>query len=220
MELLLLLWFYDNRWFFNFKISILCFKNAWIIPLFLNALLMTICIYYLNIDSSFHCEKSLRAWLYIRTIFSLLLVINILVFMTKISDLYDKEIEFLQKSKKIYPILNGEMNKLDIWVRRQSIRSVYGMSLLILGLISLFWSFLIISFYHSNNMFKNCDIIIQQLLNIHSMFVFIGNIPIFIIFLSLITIKTISLISSYVCPDCLIFVSKPFHNEIIQAEDS
>jgi len=217
MELLLLLWFYDNRWFFNLKISIICFKNSWIIPLFLNAIMMTICLYFLIMKNGLDCEAHLRQWLYLRTFFSLLIILNILVFMIKITDLYEEEIQFLEKSKKIYPVLKGEMNKLDFWVRRKSMRTWPGICLLILGLISLTWSFMIVTFYHSDHVYKNCDIIIRKLLDIHSMFIFLGNIPIILILLTLLTVKIFSLISSYVCPGLLISLSTPFKNEIIEA---
>lgn len=220
MELFLLLWFYDNRWFFNLKISILCFKNSWIIPLFLHAFLMTICIYYLCLHSSVDCEANLRAWLIGHSFFSFLLVLNIVLFMKKITEIYDKERSFLEHTKKIYPVMRGEQNKLDLWVRRESIRSCNGKTLMILGLISLSWSLLLLGFYRSKQVYKNCDIIIRKMLDMHSMFIFFGNMPIIILFLSFLTVKTFSFVSTYLCPDLQIWMSEPWKNEEIEAEKS
>jgi hypothetical protein len=145
-------------------------------------------------------------------------MINIVLFMNKISKIYGEELNFLERSKKIFPILKGQQNKLDFWVRRESIRGFYGVLLLILGIVSLAWSFLIISFYHSHQVYKNCDLIIRKMLDVHSMFIFLGNIPIVVLFFSLITVKTFSFISTFTCPDLLICMSKPFKNEVIEAE--
>ena len=91
MELLLWLWFYDPRWFFNFKISVDCYKNAWLIPLFLHLFLMFVCLYYLQISETFSCDRSLKLWLYSRTFFSFLLSVTIVFFQVKISKVNRKE---------------------------------------------------------------------------------------------------------------------------------
>jgi hypothetical protein len=208
MELLLWLWFYDPRWFFNFKISINCYKNAWLIPLFLHLFCMLLCLYYIQYSDSFQCDNSLKLWLASRTFFSFLISINIVFFKFKIMKVYYKEIGFFDTSKKIYPILKYSMKQYDYWIRRKSLISTPGILLLLLGLISLFWSYLIISFYHFQNYYQNCDVKIQQLLNFHSLLIFIGNIPLIAVVFILLAMKLGSLLAAFACPDCLIWTSK------------
>lgn len=208
MELLLWFWFYDPRWFFNFKISIICYKNAWLIPLFLHMFLMVICLYFLTISETFRCDRSLRLWLYSRTFFSFLISVTIVFFKFKIIKVYNKEIAYFENAKRIYPTLKYSMKHYDYWIRRKSLISTPGILLLFLGLISLFWSYLIISFYHFQNYYSQCDIKIQKLLNIHSLFIIIGNIPLFAVIFILLMIKLISLVAAFTCPSCLIAVSK------------
>ena len=213
MELLLWLWFYDPRWFFNFKISIICYKNAWLIPLFLHMFLMFVCLYYLQISETFSCDRSLRLWLYSRTFFSFLLSITIVFFKFKILKVYNKEIAYFDNAKRIYPILNYSMKQYDYWIRRKSLISTPGILLLFLGLISFFWSYLIISFYHFQNYYSKCDVKIQRLLNLHSLFILIGNIPLLAIIVILLLTKLSSVLSAFACPGCLISISKCITSE-------
>jgi hypothetical protein len=208
MELLLWFWFYDPRWFFNFKISVICYKNAWLIPLFLHTFLMIVCLYYLQISETFSCDRSLRLWLYSRTFFSLLISLNIIFFKFKITDVYNREMAFFDNAKRIYPVLKNSMRQYDYWIRRKSLISTPGITLLFLGFISLFWSYLIISFYHFQNYYDTCDIKIQKLLNHHSLFIILGNVPILIIITILLVIKVSSLVAAFVCPSTLIFMTK------------
>ena len=109
---------------------------------------------------------------------------------------------------KIYPELKDKMKQYDFWIRRKSLISTPGILLLFLGLVSLFWSYLIISFYHFQNYYERCDIKIQKLLNIHSFFIIIGNFPLFVILAILLFIKLSSFISAFLCPGFLISISK------------
>lgn len=208
MELLLWLWFYDPRWFFNFKISIICYRNAWLIPLFLHLFLMFVCLYYLQISETFSCDKSLRLWLYSRTFFSFLISVTIVFFKFKILQVYHKEIAYFDNAKKVYPVLTYSMKQYDYWIRRQSLISTPGLILLLLGVISFFWSYLIISFYHFQNYYSKCDIKIQRLLNLHSLFILLGNIPIVAIFLILLIMKLTSLVTAFACPGLLVSISR------------
>lgn len=218
MELLLWLWFYDPRWFFNFKISIICYKNAWLIPLFLHCFLIFVCMFYLQISETFSCDSSLRLWLYSRTFFSFLISVTIIFFKFKIIQVYNKEIGHFDNAKKIYPVLKYSMRHYDYWIRRKSLISTSGIILLILGLISLFWSYLIISFYHFQNYYSHCDVKIQKLLNIHSLFIFIGNVPLVLIILCLLLIKLSSLLAAFLCPNFLISISKCLTSETPKIE--
>lgn len=218
MELLLWLWFYDLRWFFNFKISINCYKNAWILPLFLHSFLMIVCLYYLQISETFSCDKSIRLWLYTRTFFSFLLSICIVFFMKKIIEVNDKEQKSFEIPSKVMPCLDKNMKQYDFWIRRQSLLSTPGILLLFLGMVSMFWSFLIISFYHFQNYYFTCEIKIQRLLNAHSFFILLGNAPLVIIFSMMILYKMICFISAFLCPTLLMKLSKGSNNTKIKVD--
>lgn len=213
MELLLWFWFYDPRWFFNFKISIICYKNSWMIPLFLHLFLMVVCLYFLQISDTFSCDRSLRLWLYSRTFFSLMISVTIVCFMFKILKIYYKEISYFDNAKRIFPMLSHSMKPYDYWIRRKSLISTPGILLLFLGLISFFWSALIISFYHFQNYYSQCDVKIQKLLTLHSIFILVGNVPFFIVVMVLLLTKISSLVSAFLCPGCLIATSKIMINE-------
>lgn len=218
MELLLWLWFYDTRWLFNFKISIICYKNAWLIPLFLHSFLMVVCLYYLQISATFSCDKSLRLWLYTRTFFSFLLALTIVFFMIKISQVYEKEQKAFELPVKIMPALENNMKQYDFWIRRKSLLSTPGILLLFLGLVSLFWSCLIISFYHFQDYYFKCEMRIQKLLNVHSFFIIVGNLPLAIVFIVMILVKFSSLFCAFLCPNFLISISKFFSKQKMTVE--
>lgn len=218
MELLLWLWFYDTRWLFNFKISITCYKNAWLIPLFLHSGLMAVCLYYLQISATFTCDKSLRLWLYTRTFFSFLIGTTIIFFMVKISNIDEKERKAFETPVNIMPQLQNNMRQYDFWIRRKSLLSTPGILLLFLGLVSLFWSCLIISFYHFQDYYFKCESKIQKLLNVHSLIIIIGNSPLAFVFVVMIFVKVSSFICAFLCPNFLISISKFFSNSKMKVE--
>lgn len=217
MELLLWLWFYDTRWFFNLKISITCYKNAWLIPLFLNTFLMIICIYYFQLPEVYFCDKSLKLWLYTRTFFSFLISFTIIFFMMKIIDVNKKEQSAFETPIKIMPILENNMKQYEFWIRRKSLLSTPGILLLFLGLVSLFWSCLIVGFNHAEHIYK-CDSQIMNLLTTHSIFIIAGNSPIALIFVTMVAIKLSCFISAFLCPNFLISISKPSPAKSMQVE--
>ena len=208
MELLLWLWFYDPRWFFNFKVSIICYRTSWLIPLFMHAFITLVCLYYLQISETFMCDSSLRLWLYSRAFFSFIISINIVLFKKKIMRIYNKEIAYFNSAKIIYPALYDSMNQYDYWIRRKSLISSTGILLLVLEIISLLWSYVIISFYHFQNYYDNCDIKIQKLLKLHSFLILAVNFHLVIISLILILMKFGSILADYTCPDLLVALSK------------
>jgi hypothetical protein len=208
MELFLWMWFYDSRWFFNFKISVKCYKYAWLIPLFTNTILSGICFYFLHTTDSPNCEASLKLWLFSRTFFSVLISVNILFFMYKISNVYQKESSFFGNALKIYPSVKQTIENYDYWIRRKSLISTPGVLLLFLGIISLFWSYIMINLYYFEGKFVGCDEKILSLLNFNSFLIFIGNIPLLLVIIVLLLIKITSFVSAYLCPNLLIKISK------------
>jgi hypothetical protein len=126
---------------------------------------------------------------------------------------YNKEISYFDNAKRIYPALKDSMKQYDYWIRRKSLISSTGILLLVLGTISLLWSYVIINFYHFQNYYENCDIKVQRLLRIHSIFILAGNIPLIIICVILLFMKFGSLLAAYLCPDCLVALSKACNSE-------
>ena len=208
MELLLWLWFYDRRWVLNVNVGLSFYKNAWVIPLFLNLVVLSASLYFLNFSSTFSCDGSLRLWLYSRTLFSFLISINIIFFMFQIEALTEKMKKKFERCIKIYPELEGNIHKYDFVIKRKSLTSTSGIFMLILGCISLSWSYLIFSFYYIQNYYTNCDIKIQQMLKIHSLFTIFGNFPLLMSVIIFVIFKVGSALLGIICPELLISFSK------------
>jgi hypothetical protein len=208
MELLLWMWFYDQRWFFNFKLSIRCFRYIWLIPLFINLLLAGLCFYFLHYSDNPDCESSLKQWLYSRAFFSLLISINIVIFMTKIYYVNQREKSYFENASKIYGPVKEVTKKYDYWIRRKSLISTPGVLMLMLGVISMFWSYVIIRFYYFEDKFRSCEPMMIKLLNINSFFILLGNVPVLFVILLLIVVKIGSFITAFLCPNFLISIAK------------
>ncbi len=221
MELLLWLWFYDRRWVLNVNISLSFYKNAWVIPLFLNIVILCASVYFLNFSSTFKCDGSIRLWLYSRTFFSFLISINIIFFMYQIEYSIQEMRQKFERCIKIYPDLKENIEKYDFIIKRRSLTSISGYFMFILGSISLLWSYLIFSYYYLQNYYTNCDVKIQQMLKIHSLFTLFGNFPLIMSILLFLIFKVGSASLSVICPELLISFSKwstPEHR-VIEVKD-
>jgi hypothetical protein len=205
------MWFYDPRWFFNFKISIKCYKYAWFLPLIIHLLLAGLCFYLLHTTDTPNCDTTVKLWLFSRAVFSVLISINILVFIFKVSEVYKKENSFFTNAIKIYPSLEmveSTTNQFDYWIRRKSLISTSGVLLLFLGIISLFWSYIIINLYYFEHRLNGCDQNIISLLNFNSILIFTGNVPLFVIIFVLILVKLGSFITAWICPRLTVTLGK------------
>jgi hypothetical protein len=212
MELLLWLYFYDNRWFFNLKVPVQVYKFIWFLPLILHFFLISAGIYYLQISNNFSCVESLRYWLYHRSLFSFLISLNIIFFMIKISQEFDKENIYFQNARRIYPILNSKTHEYDYWIRKNSLFSTSGVLLLLQGLISLFWSYIITALY-KEHYYDSCDLKIQQALNLHSIFIFYSNLLLFVIFVIMVIMKLFFNLLGNFHPRWLITIVSIFHRK-------
>lgn len=196
MELLLWLYLYDNRWFFNLKLPTNIIKFLWAFPIFIHFMLLSSGIYYLNFVDDYQCTKTLKMWIYHKTFFSILMIINIIIFLMKIQTLIQKEKLQIKESSKILNYhpqnhlnsLNFEQNYLSFWVRRNSLVSTSGILLLIQGFTSIYYSHLIKSLITSQY-FRSCDYKIQKALSVHSYSIFYGNLLILLIIAVMIFIK-------------------------------
>lgn len=215
MELLLWLWCYDSSWFFNFKISSAFYLWIWLIPFAINLFLSVSSIYFIRTE----CEASLRLWLFSRASSSILLCIFNVIFMIKISKVIQKETSFFENAKKIYPAINKNLNKIDFWIRRKSLVSTPGILLLFLGVISLFWSYIMFNFYFVENKFSECDPNVITILNINTYLILIGVIPIFLALLCVILIKITYYFGIHLFPNWFIRVAKCFPPNLLKIDN-
>jgi hypothetical protein len=204
---MLWLWFYDSRWFFDFNISIACYKKLWLLPLFTNILLIGVCVYFITLKEIFTCDNSLVFWLFSRILFSSLISIIIISFIKKISESNSQENLFIQRVIKIFPSVKGKNSSYETLIKRRSINSVRGIILLVLSVISLLWSYTIVAFHLLENYYGGCNLKINTFLNFHSYLIVLGNMPFIIICLIFGFMKIGSYSSSYICPNFLIKLS-------------
>ena len=204
---MLWLWFYDSRWFFDFNISIACYKKLWLLPLFTNILLIGVCVYFITLKEILTCDNSLVFWLYSRILFSLFLSIIIISFIKKISESNSQENIFIQRAIKIFPSVKGKCISYETLIKRRSINSIRGIILLVLSVISLLWSYTIVAFHNLENFSGGCNLKINTFLNLHSYIIVLGNMPFIIICFIFGFMKIGSYCSSYICPNFLIKLS-------------
>jgi hypothetical protein len=215
MELLLWMWFYDTRWFFNFKISVNIYRYIWFIPMIINIFLSIFSGYsFFYFNEQENCDMSLKSWLFNRAILSSLVSFNILIFMSKIAKVNGKENSYFENAKKIYPAIEGSITDFDFWIRRKSLISTSGLILLFLGILNLFWSYLIINLYLIQNQFSGCNDRLLMVLNVNSIFIFIGNIPLLGLIIFLLSIKLFSFICAFLCPGFLKTVGRKFNKNM------
>lgn len=212
MELLLWMWFYDTRWFFNFKVSVNFYRYIWFIPMIINIFLSIFSGYsFFYFNEQENCDLSLRSWLFNRAILSCLVALNILIFMIKIAKVNTKENSYFENAKKIYPAIESSITEFDFWIRRKSLISTPGLILLFLGMLNLFWSYLIINLYLIQNQFSGCNDRLLMVLNVNSIFIFIGSIPLLGLIVFLLLIKLFSFICAFICPGFLKRVGSKFN---------
>jgi hypothetical protein len=128
--------------------------------------------------------------------------------MTKIYYVNQRENSYFKNAMQIYGPLKETTKKYDYWIRRKSLFSTPGVLMLMLGIISMFWSYVIIRFYYFEDKFTNCDERMITLLNVNSFFILLGNVPILIVMFLLLVVKFGSFISAFLCPNVLIAIAK------------
>lgn len=207
MELLLWLYLYDNRWFFNLRLPTKLHKFLWAFPIFIHFMLLSAGVYYLNFVDDYQCTKTLKMWIYHKTFFSILMIINIIIFLMKIQTLLQKEKSHIEESTKIFNYhpqnhlntLGFEQNYLSFWVRRNALTSTSGVLLLIQGFTNIYYSYLIKSLITSQY-FRSCDYKIQRALCLHSHSIFYSNLLIFSVIAAMIFIKVFHFIMGMYFP--------------------
>lgn len=231
MELLLWVLFFDPKWFFISKISMNFFKFTWMIPLISHIFLVLYSVFIL-INSKFsfkdhslkiadlfsECKRTLVIWIMSRIFFSLLIALNIIIFMCKIYSIENSEKRFFITCQSIFPDIKHVNKNCDFWIRRKSITSTPGFLLLLLGIISLIWSFFLINLHYLENKFQGCDLKVLSLINLNSIFVILGNIPFIILIFFKIILKVNSYLFSYLCPGCLKCTSQLFSHNLIELD--
>lgn len=196
MELLLWLYLYDSRWLFNIKLTTKIHKYLWAVPIFIHFMLLSAGVYYLNFLDDYPCTKTLKMWIYHKTFFSILMIINIIIFLMKIQTLQQKERQQIEESTKNFNYhpqnhlntISFEQTYLSFWVRRNALVSTSGVLLLIQGFTSIYYSHLIKNLITSQY-FRSCDYKIQKTLIFHSHSIFYGNLLIIFITAVMICVK-------------------------------
>lgn len=144
---------------------------------------------------------------------------NIILVQFKINLIEKTEKKFFYSIKSIFPAMSHVYPNLDIWIRRKSLTSTPGFTLLLIGIVSLIWSFFMLNLHYLENKFQGCDLKLISLININSIFVFLGNIPVIILIFFKIVLKVNSYFISYLCPGCLRYLSQLFSYDLTRLEE-
>jgi hypothetical protein len=123
--------------------------------------------------------------------------------MSKITFAYIKENSYFDKAKKAYPILCERISEYDYWIRRNSLFSTPGILLLIQGIISVFWSYIIRKLY-AEHYYDACGTRIQQVLNYHSFLIIIGNVLVLVLIVIMAVLKIVAFLMGNFHPNILI----------------
>jgi len=231
MELLLWLFFYDSRWFFGSKASVNTLKLLWYIPLLSHIIFVSYCAFIListKITKEFHpiilndifndCRDLLKLWIYSRIVFSFLISFFIIFFQIKSSKIESEEKKFFRNAEAIFPMVPKDSSNYDYWIIRKSLMSCEGIALFFLGIISFLWSFIMINFHYLANKFQGCDYNLILTINVISIFIFVGNIPVLILFFFTVLLKINSFFCSYLCPKVLIWLSRQYNHNLVKFE--
>lgn len=229
MELLLWLYFYDSKWFLDYKFMQKIFKYLWFIPLLSHIIFMSYCSYLLILTKVTHerhpnpiikndifneCGNFLNSAIYGRISFSLLIVIMIIIFEFKIHSINQKENKFFSDAESIFPMVKNNIEKN--WLRRKALMSCSGIMLLIFSIISFIWSSLMISFNYLESKFQGCDYNLVLNMNINSIFIFLSNFPVIIAFTFTVLLKISSFFCAYLCPKKLKSLSELFNHDMVK----
>jgi hypothetical protein len=206
MELILWLLFYDSNWFTAKNISWNIFKLMWLIPLTLHIYLSGSGITLFYHTDYLKNNASLQLWLFSRTFFSLLLTINILLFLYVCNRIYKKETSHLKLAEDIFPEIKSTRN--DFLIIRKCIISIAGFGILFLGMCSLILSYLIVKLYYLENKFQTYSLEYRNYLSVHLYVTVLGNIPFIISVIIYFAMKLGCLFITYTCPGLIMGQSK------------
>jgi hypothetical protein len=200
MELFLWLYFYDSRWLFNLKVPVRIYKYIWIIPFMIHFIFLMITFYYFDKSNNPTCQLTTKLWLYHRLLYSILISINIIIFMIKIQIEYRKEKNALLKASQVYPALKNKIYENDYWIRRNSLISTPGITLLFLSIVSLFWTYLIIGI-QNKKIYESCDVKLQNIVDIQTYVFCYSNLILCSIFSTMVIIKLTALFMDNLFPN-------------------
>lgn len=154
------------------------------------------------------CREARNDWLYYDIIISIIICLSIIVFLKQISYEYKKESLHVEQGKKAYPILKLKIHEHDFWIRRNSLWSIPGVIVLILGIFSFLRSLLIV---YKLSTYTICDSYLTKFKHAHGYFTFFSCVFILIVFGVLIAIKLIFIILGQFFPKALIKISELYH---------
>lgn len=126
MELLLWLWFFDNRFVFSLKIPTTFYQIIWLLSILINSFIVGAGIYLIvenNIDST------MRILLFCTMCLCALTLIFSIGFIIKISSENKKYFNSYSEAMKTIPELSLVIKSNDFWVRHNSLTSFWGIAL-------------------------------------------------------------------------------------------
>lgn len=200
MELLLWLWFYDNRFFFSLKIPTTFYQLIWVVSIIINLLICSAGGYFIiqkKIIDSF-----IRILLLSNiTICGITLIISI-GFILRISYEHKKHFRNYSEALKTIPELSLVIKSNDFWVKNNSLNSFFGVVLLFCSIIIFFFSSGLMTYRKQWRIvpFEMHWLHEQNLLFYYAAYELLFTIPIFLEFLLSIVIKVGAFATVYLCP--------------------
>ncbi len=194
MELLLWLYLYDRRWFFNIRIKYKIYSILWL-GLMLFHMIYLIKLFYKHSVHNFSYTTGFNQ------IFSLAISFNIIFFLLKLNQEEKKHLSKFTKFAKVFKS-SVALNTIkpvgnDYWIRSRTIYSGSGISLLIMSIFSFF------KFYLDNQIREEIDFSFFTLQNFFTLFqilIFYSNMFILILAVLLIHFKVFFFAASSICP--------------------
>ncbi len=206
MELLLWLWLFDKRWLFGYKPNINLYIFVWLFPILMNVSVISFNFYFISFDKNIH-----QYAMFSKSLFCLLSLLSSIILIKNLISFEKIENNFFEKIKDM--TYSEKIKKDDYWISRNSLISFNGCFLLIISLCQILWSIYYIKYGIKYSYYVTMALKQSAFLEI-GFACFIGILLGISMF-----IKVSAFISSYICPNLLIFFSKLFnHDQLLKLD--
>ena len=219
MEVFLWFWLLDKRWLCGYRPIMRNYIILWFFPVTMNAILLTLNIYYISHSLYLNIESNI-VYQYFIMIKSLISLISIICSILLVRDLV---INHQRENFSLIEILSEKINKSEekfnknndfnmifsddeYWCSRKCLLNSNGKFVLLIGICQIFCSIYYLRV--RNSYIYYIDYTLKQFSSIELLFA----LPVFFIFGISFLIKLITFISSYACPNVIIILSKLFSN--------
>lgn len=223
MEVFLWFWLLDKRWLCGYRPKIRNYILLWFFPITMNAILLTLNIYFISHSLYLNIESNIvyQYYIMIKSLFSLISIICSIILVR------DLVIHHHRENSSLIEILSINLNKNEdkinknndfnmilsedeYWCSRKCLFNPNGKFLLIIGICQI-----ICSIYYlrvKNNYIYYVDYSLKQSSSIELLFA----LPVIFVFVTSFLIKLITFIMSYICPNVIICLSKLFSDHRYQ----